>query len=327
VFHLVPWHTLDLRLLGLAGLAAAVVVIAAFRARAGAGVAAALIVFLPGSAFGYTHNTTQSQLVLPQRVVARALQAVEAAFPSVSCIGWDTRSDPQRDWDFYNTRLFDPGYRFEVFDANRGQKPCSPVVLSGAGLADLPAYPGAQVLLAGNDGLAVWVLAGKLQERMESGGWLPAEGTPGPLAPTAQNGSVDVLAVGRTRVRPGQPPPPITVAASGVVPLQLLLTHTGVGVWPSLGSLGRGFSTGSVRVALRWYRAGDRSTEVGPEGRAEMVVSLVAGRSLPVLAAVVPSVAKAGPGSYDVQLALIQEAVGNLAGVRPVWLHVTVVPG
>ena len=320
--------TLEVALFAALGLGAAVAVVALFRWKALAGALAAVALFAPSAVYGHGELARQSSGALAERLVPTTLVAVQRTFGAPGCVGWDSSVNDQ--FNFYNSRLFDPDVPFLVFDSSRGEPPCGPLVAAGRSLSSNPAYAGARLVSYGHSPEAVWVLPGSLQSRLDAAGWLLPAGFPAALPVAAHRGSIAVVspAGAAAAVATVRPPTRLPVAAGSTTPVRLQVTHRGAGSpWPDASSVGT-VPLDAVRVGIWWFHGGDGDGAYVATGRADLRATTLPGGSTHVvadLAAVDLHGAALAPGDYDVKLSLIQEGVTTFDdGTPPVWLRVTV---
>lgn len=303
-----------------------------WRVSAAAGVIVAVGLYLPATIHGYSTVIDQSAAAASEQVVPVTLNAVQSHFGKLGCVNWD--SDIGDAWDFFNSRLFLPDVVFPVFSSSRGRPlPCgSSVVVAGRSFGSRNGYFGGRAVAWSNDSEVVWVLPGPLQDRLARDGWLLPQQFPGPLPAEAAAGSL--------RLGAGQSSH-LTIRQSAGVTVPVVVTHTGAGApWPNALSIGN-VPEYAVRLALAWYPAGtpeasNPTVQALGAARAELASPILPGQSQTVAVGVAPlalgtSVQKPkylAPGTYELQISLIQEATGSWAGtITPLWLNVTVTAG
>ncbi|HZT66677.1 MAG TPA: hypothetical protein VFA11_12900 [Acidimicrobiales bacterium] len=315
---------LEVWLFAAAGLGATLAVVLLYRWRAVAGAAAVVAVFVPATAYGQSVVVGQSVAAHTERALPAKLVAVQSQFGDPGCVGWDVSTGD--DWNFFDSRLFDPTVPFVVFDSTKAQAPCSPLVAAARDLSARHAvYSGARLVSYGHSPEAVWVLPGPLQSRLDAAGWLLPAGFPAPLPTSAERGSITLESPA------GTPGSTLNVAAGGQVTVEVRLVHLGAGSpWPDASSVGT-VPRYAVRVGVWWFPAGSShrsDSEAVATGRADLPTTLLPGRSASVAAVLDPE-GPGGrplpPGDYDVRMSLIQESVTTFdASTPPLWLHVRV---
>jgi hypothetical protein len=123
----------------------------------------------------------------------------------------------------------------------------------------------------------------------------------------------------------GTPGVPCQIKAGSIVPVSVIVTNGGDQVWRDVASSGTG--RGAVRLGARWWHAspakaplidytaarGDLSGPVSPGGSARLTVDVVA---------------PTAPGSYMLQLDLVEELVVwfEYVGAAKLMVPVTVTP-
>ncbi|HET6809558.1 MAG TPA: hypothetical protein VFH50_00940 [Acidimicrobiales bacterium] len=306
---------------------ALVAVVAAYRLLPVAGVIVAVGAFVAPSVRAYADVVGLSSANVLQQVVPDALTSVQTRFGPVPCVAWDSSLD--YDWQFYNTRLLVPDTVFPVFDSRRGGPvPCSSgLVVSGRAFATRAGYPGARLVMLGNDPAAVWALPGALQSALDRAGWLLPAGFPAPLPDAAASGTLRL--VGTASVSAAD----VTLPQRATRTLWVSVSHTGGGApWPNATSVGP-VPQYAVRIAVAWFQGPARARQQVAAGRADLPVSLLPGRSERARVTITPQAFGStgavpkylAPGAYDVEISLIQESVRPWdATVTPIWLHVTV---
>jgi hypothetical protein len=308
--------------------AALVAVVSAYRVLPVAGVIVAVGAFVAPSVRAYADVVGLSSADVLQQVVPNALASMQRRFGPIACVSWDSSVDD--DWQFYNTRLLVPGTTFPVFDSRRGRPLACPsgVVVSGRAFGTT-AYPGARLVLMGNDPAAIWVLPGTRQSALDGAGWLLPPGFPAPLPESATSGSL------RLSGTPSPSTANLTLPQRASRTVAVSVSHTGGGApWPNAASIGP-VPQDAVRIAVAWYQGPAASRHQVAAGRADLPVSLLPGQSERATVTIAPlafgstvTVPKyLAPGAYDVEIYLIQESVRSWdATIAPIWLHVTVTP-
>ena len=306
---------------------ALVAVVAAYRLLPIIGALVAVGAFVAPSVRAYADVVGLSSADVLLQVVPDTLAGMQRQFGAVPCVAWDSSLDD--DWQFYNTRLLVPDTVFPVFDSARAQPlPCSSgAVVSSRAFGARSAYPGARLVVLGDDTAAVWVLPGALQTALDRAGWLLPAGFPAPLPGAAARGSLRLV---------GTPSPAtagVTLSQRGSRTLPVWVSHTGGGApWPNATSIGP-VPQDAVRIGVAWFPV---TAPTGPPvaaARADLGVSLLPGWSEGAAVTIAPlALGSTGavpkylpPGAYDVVISLIQESVRTWdATVTPIRLHVTV---
>jgi hypothetical protein len=163
--------------LALAGLGITLVALAGFSWRFGIGVILVLAMFVPETVAGQRNVVAQSHGVASREVVDTALSHLAAHHLLPSCVGFD--SVGLNEFTFFNDRVFQPGQTFKVFDSSAGQRPCSALFISGA------AEPDHADLIVPENKLPedLYVLPGRLANRLAKLGWLANQPLLSPLPP------------------------------------------------------------------------------------------------------------------------------------------------
>ncbi|HEX5268711.1 MAG TPA: hypothetical protein VFW24_18240, partial [Acidimicrobiales bacterium] len=307
--------------------AALVVVVSAYRLLPVAGVIVAVGAFVAPSVRAYADVVGLSSADELLQVAPNAITSIQRHFGPVPCVSWDSSLDD--DWQFYNTRLLVPGTVFPVFNSRRGGPLLCPsgVVVSGRAFGTRPAYPGARLVVLGNDLAAVWVLPGALQTALDRAGWLLPAGFPGPLPDSAATGTLRLV---------GSPSPStanLTLSQHDSRTLAVSVSHTGAGApWPNATSIGA-VPEDAVRIGVSWYQGPAPARRQVAAARADLPVPLLPGQSEGATVTVAPLAFGStvtgpkylAPGPYDIEISLIQESVRTWeATVTPIWIHVTV---
>jgi hypothetical protein len=308
-------------------IAALVAVTAAYRVLPVAGVVVAVGAFVAPSVRAYADVVGLSSADVLQQVVPGALADMQRQFGPVPCVAWDSALDD--DWQFYNTRLLVPDVVFPVFDSARSQPlPCaSGLVVSGRSFGAERAFPGARLVLLGNDPAAVWVMPGALQTALDRAGWLLPAGFPAPLPEAAARGSLRLVGSGSTSTAN------LALSQRDSRTLAVSVSHTGAGApWPNATSVGA-VPRDAVRIGVSWYQGPASARRQVAAARADLPVPLLPGQSEGATVTVAPLAFGStvtgpkylAPGPYDVEISLIQESVRTWdATVTPIWIHVTV---
>jgi hypothetical protein len=281
------------RMLRLTAIGAAVILLVyalgSFRPRLAAALAGLL--FLAGGLFTYdrwvlgANHQGNDATSLPRAV--EALGAREVAF--------DLSAFTFRGFFAYPFWLDDVRFRFYS-----GSRPPVDLVIGAKSFGR--GHPGARLIFPERySELALWVMPGALQQRLEREGELTTANPQDRLPDAACRSAITWTGgEGRLTLQPGE-----------VRTLRLRVAHHGQGaVWVPMDALDS--PQGSVRVGALWFREGE-STPVEPGGqRGELPHALLPGEVVEVrlaLAAQGAGGAPLAPGSYVVEIGLVQEGV------------------
>ncbi|HJX26404.1 MAG TPA: hypothetical protein VJ885_00715, partial [Thermoanaerobaculia bacterium] len=200
------------------------------------------------------------------------------------------------------------GYRFwldrvqlRLFDAAAGEQPVDDLVIASRSWS----APGVRQIAAeaGMD-QALWVRPGPLQADLERRGWLiPAD----PGAPLPEGAS-------RSRIARLDDSGPLTLEPGETAALRFRLEHAGQGApWVPAGALASPW--GSIRLGAQWYPEG-KEGEPAPVAsfplRGELPRVVRPGEEVEAgmeISARDPAGAPLPPGSYTLEISLVQEGV------------------
>lgn len=195
---------------------------------------------------------------------------------------------------------------FRLFDTAAGERPQDDLVIASKSWG--ARAPGFRLMAAepATVDLALWVRPGPQQEELERRGWLvpldPAEPLP--------------AAACRSRLERIDGDGPLLLRAGEEEVLRFRLEHAGSGkAWIPLGTVESPW--GSVRLGAQWYRSGETVALATQPLRGELPRILRPGDAAELeltLAARWPDGRPLEPGSYVLEIGLVQEGVQWFAG-------------
>lgn len=206
--------------------------------------------------------------------------------------------------------------RFHFFDAAAGETPRDPLVVAPKAWGDRA--PGFR-LVAGEPALdqALWVAPGPLQEELDRRGWLVPADLSAPLPPEVCRSRIQRLDEG------GEP---LIQQAGAGGSLRFRVEHAGRGKpWSPLGTIESPW--GSVRLGAQWFRPGESVPVDSLPLRAELPRMLRPGDAVEIEMAVPasrPDGTPLPPGSYVLEVALVQEGVQWFPGAGDAALRIPV---
>ena len=185
--------------------------------------------------------------------------------------------------------------RIAWFDSRRGQRPPAELVISSR---DWSAPASARMVYAENfNGQALWVLPGRLQDRLAAAGALLPPDPAGPIPAEACHSRIEILGDSRRDLR---------IEQGSSHTFRLRLTHRGRGApWVSTAALGT--PDKAVRISVQWYQG----NVFAADDRVELPFSLAPGDQAELDLVLAPDTAarKLPPGRYEVRIGLLQEMV------------------
>jgi hypothetical protein len=292
------------------GLAAALAVYAAgsFRPRASAALAGGL--FLLGAL------STYGRFVLGANHMGNQATSLPGAVEALHAgeVAYDISSFTLRGFFGYQFWLDD--VRFTFFDGARARPP-KDLVISSKSFGR--SHPGARMIFPERySEHALWVMPGPLQQRLAREGRLTLPDPLGALPDAACRSAVaEIGEADRLALRPGE-----------ARQLRLRVEHRGHGaVWVPNDSLDS--PLGTVRLGALWYRQGESAPVEAGGQRGDLPHALLPGEAVDLemtIEARGAAGAPLAPGSYTVEIGLVQEGVRWFrdAGDPPLRLPVEV---
>jgi hypothetical protein len=304
-----PWATLDLgRTTWLSLGALAVFAAAALTSRRAA------VALLAG--FFTVSAMLLEQTMLPWGRAVRAVVTLQDAIRPLAPASLSYDRAGLSTFGFNGYQFWLDGIRFQLFDGTAGERPRDPLVIA-------PKAWGAQAagfrLVAGEPGMdqALWVAPGPLQAELDRRGWMIPADPSAPLPPEACRSRIERLDGGDE---------PLILQAGGREPLRFRVEHAGRGTaWIPLGSTISPW--GSVRLGAQWFRPGEAAPFEALPSRAELPRMLRPGEVVEIEMAVRAERAEGvplAPGSYILEVALVQEGVQWFPGVGDAALRIPV---
>jgi hypothetical protein len=304
IFGVTPWVLAmgRVRVLRISGMAAglALAVLALARRRPGMAAVAVAALFTVGGLFVQRtalvpgSRATQASLRIPVRL---------REIPGHDAVAYDEGHLTDRGfyaYPFWIDRKEGDGRHLLWFDSRTGPPP-APLVISARAWPEAPR--GARLVYpesAGDQGL--WVLPGSAQERLAAAGSLIPLDPAAPLPDAACRSRI-------SRLSP-QADGMVRVASGGTAVLPVRVAHRGMGApWVAAGALAN--PGGAVRVGVVWSRKDGGEGRVSDE-RTELPYTLAPGEEAAVDVALVARTTGGEPlppGSYEVQISLVQELV------------------
>lgn len=292
-----PWATLDLgattlRALGALGLLA----LAALASRRAA---------VAGLALFFVVSTLATERLLdPWCHAVRTVVTLQDAIRPLSPASLSYERSGLSTFGFNGYQLWLDRVAFRLFDAAAGEQPADDLVIAprawGAGA------PGVRLIAmeAGMD-QALWVRPGPLQTDLGRRGWLIPADPGAPLPDPATRSRLQWLGGAG----------PIAVDAGETASLRFRVEHAGQGApWIPFGAVSSlaGAPWGSVRLGGQWFREGETAPIAFFPLRGEIPRVVRPGEAVEAGMEVVardPGGAPLKPGSYVLEVALVQEGV------------------
>jgi len=270
-----------------------------------------------------------------QSFIARAIEDIRAAgIADTHCVAYDPGALGFGDYNLYEDQFLVPDQGFSRFDGDGTAPPCGTLVISRQ--ADFAARHPTARLVTTEDYVdqSLWALprpGDPSFDALDAAGWL----SPGPTAsvalPAAALAGGGLVAVGG---------PDLRLAPGTSTTIFLDVNHgPGGAPWPAVVALHSGSGLFGVRLTARATIPGGSTGSLVPGGtasaclpgpgragacsRTELPATLLPGQTarLPLRITAPPSLA---PGTYDVQVGLVQEGVAAFAA--RLTLTVTVLP-
>jgi hypothetical protein len=279
-----------------------------------------VVVLLSGIFLAATADLQSSYLVpgsrarAAQTVIGQTLVRAATQFGlGHECIA--VQATASFDFAYYALRFQLPGRQFRQFSPTQGQPACGPLAVSSdpnfaSYFHSSDAGQPRLVTLENDTGERLWALPGPLQAQLQVAGWLLPDPTPGVIPALARHAQVKAQ---------GVPAGGLALAPGSSRDIHVLATHDTAGApWPAAAGLTQGRF--AVRMAARWFTAGDGPVELGGTGHylaqttVELAHTILPGETASVT---IPLIARTGagsradpplpPGHYRVQLTMLQE--------------------
>lgn len=316
-------HIHVVALVGLGAGAICVLALVAWRWPAVA-VAAVILVFCASAL------DTETSYVVPGSRARAHEDAIAAAILSIraagigpdQCVSYDPAPLGYADYNFFEDQFLAPGQRFAPYSSG---PPCGTLVVSRSP-SFAGEHPGAREVTAENGtGQVLWAVpGGPMYDALAARGWLaplPAGTAASPLPQAARAG-------GSLRLEPG---PVVRLRPATSARIAVVVTHgPGGAPWPAVAAL----HTGSGEYGVRMTVQSDGPMSLVTGGIPTACVAAVSFTAcqrvelpqtlLPGQAVTLPLTVNAGlPGTYTVELGLVQEGVGAFAPTARLTVIVT----